>query len=153
MIGIDGHSAEHARRLSRFLKISLDGLTGPIHGRVVGGVAEKHGDVVCLTGGRVDALCVAGVRRCRSTSSEVRLAHMALKRGISHVTVRRRLARGEVCGGEGVDGRVAYLIAVDVWGETIRVVVVYASWHAGEDVLGRVGTGVRRVGGGRGERV
>jgi hypothetical protein len=47
---------------------------------------------------------------------------MALKRGISHITVRRRLARGEVCGREGIDGRVAYLIAGDVGRETIRVV-------------------------------
>lgn len=122
MIGIDRHPAEHARRLSRFLMISGHGLSGPIHGRIVGGVAEKHGEVVGLARGGVDALSVAGVRRSRSTGPEVGLANMALKRGISHITVRRRLARGKVRGREGIEGRVAYLIAGDVGRETIRVV-------------------------------
>ena len=101
--------------------ISGHRLTGPIHGRIVGGVTEKHCEVVRFAGGRVDTLCIAGVRRGRSTSSEVSLANVALERGISHTAVRRRMARGHVCRGEGIDGRVAYLIAREVGRETIRV--------------------------------
>ena len=151
MIRVDRHPAENAWRLSRFLMISGHRLSGPIHGRIVGGVAEKHCEVVRFAGGGVDALCVAGVRRSGSTGSEVSLANMALERGISHITVRRRLARGHVCRGEGIDGRVAYLIAGEVGGETIRVARGrgYAGRHAREDVLGGVGTGV----GGGGERI
>jgi len=110
---VDRHPAENACRLSRFLMISGHRLTGPIHGRIVG-VAEKHCEVVRFAGGGVDALCIAGVRRSRSTSSEVSLANVALERGISHITVRRRIARGHVCRREGIDGRVAYLIAGEV---------------------------------------
>lgn len=122
MIGVDGHPTENACRLSRFLKISGHGLAGPIDGRIIGRIAKKHGEVVRFAGRGVDALCITGVGRSRSTSPEVGLANMALKRGISHITVRRRLARGHVRRGKGIDGRVAHLIAREVGSETIRVV-------------------------------
>lgn len=122
MVRVDGHPAEHAWRLSRFLVISGHRLTGAIHGRIVGSVAEKHGEVVRFARGGMDALSITGVGRGRSTSPEVGLTNMALKRGISHISVRRRLGRGEVGGREGINGRVACLIARDVGSETIRVV-------------------------------
>lgn len=124
MIGADRHPAENACRVSRLLMmISGHRLTGSIHGRIVGGVAEKHGEIVGFTGGGVDALCITGVRRSRSTGPEMGLANMALKRGISHITVRRRLTRRHVCRRERIHGRVAYMIAAEVGGgETIWVV-------------------------------
>lgn len=97
----------------------------------------------------MDAFCVAGVRRGRSAGPEMSLPNMALERGISHITVRRRWARGHVCGGEGIYGGVAYLIRREVGGgDTIRVVwvvVEHAGGHTREDVLGRVWAGIRRM--------
>lgn len=148
VIGADGDPAEHAWRLSRFLMISGHRLTVPIHGRIVGG-SEEHAEIVRFAGGGVDALCVAGVRRSRSTGPEMGLANMALERGISHITVGRGLTRRHVRRRERVHGGVAHLIAGEVCGgETIRVVCRggKTGWHAGDDVLGRVGAGVGGVG-------
>lgn len=96
----------------------------------------------------MDTLCITGVRRSRSTGPEMRMADMPLERGISHVTVWRRLTRRHVCRREGIYGRVAYWIAAEVGGgETVWVVRGRgdADWHTGKDVLGRVGPGIRRV--------
>lgn len=104
----------------------------------------------------MDTLCIAGVRRRRGAGPEMGLANMALERGISHITVGRGLTRRHVRRREGIHGRVARLIGCEVGGgETIWVVCGCgdAGWHAGHDILRRVGAGIRRVRRGGGDRV
>ena len=156
MIGANREPAENAWRVSRFLMISGHRLTGPIHGRIVGGCSKEHGEIVRFAGGGVDALCIAGVRRRRSTGPEMSLANMALERGISHITVGRGMTRRHVRRREGIHGRVACLIAGEVGGgKTIRVVCRSGDtgWHARQNVLRRLRARIRRMSRRGGDRV
>lgn len=70
---------------------------------VLGGrVVEEHGHVLRLAAARIDAVCIAGIRRRGGAGADVCRAQMALESRVRQVVVWGRVSgRGEVCAVRG----------------------------------------------------
>ena len=88
MVGAEGNATKGACCMHRLL-IGGHRFGGGEHGVIVrvSMVAEEHEDVVRLSRGGVDRVCVAGVRGSSCTGADVAGAEMVLEGGTRNVVV------------------------------------------------------------------